>query len=531
MYERDVFREGRPSSITTHPEYRFEYSVSVGIGLDLEILEPLAGQLPEGAATLAIAVLADGEHLRVEDDPPVRTLHLPETGPSDVARFTIRGLRPGAGSLNVFVYHKGCLVMRAYASAPVGEGTPTIGDHERRTTTAPILSPDKDVAAAIGSIDEQLRASLLIECDRVRNKLAFVLFAEHADRYTFESATVPAGNAMIGFPKLRKALRELIGMRRIPFDLVFQSVSVDLTRKPDVRNRALKLLYDAARTLDGDLFGDPGAERLRLALDKLLREDDTPGILQVVSDDVFVPWQLLYFDDGEQQIDPMRFWGMRLQIRQSAASGDGLRWGTMKTTEGPIAFVNRTLPRLAVSRHDQFLPTWTGTEIRYTETDVLDDLRTSNNRRPAVYFFCHASFSASDLDDVWIALTASSRLTLDQLRDTRVDRKTKRQIVFEAGPLIFLNACESGQIDSAFYRSFVGFFLHDKKAGAVLGTETEMPAYFATDFADRFWRKVATTPTPLGQLLLELRLDYWHTNNNPLALLYTLYANGDSQRR
>jgi hypothetical protein len=101
------------------------------------------------------------------------------------------------------------------------------------------------------------------------------------------------------------------------------------------------------------------------------------------------------------------------------------------------------------------------------------------------------------------------------------------RIEFKSAPLVFLNACNSGQMDSELYESFVGFMLRDKKAGGVLGTETKMPAYFATTFAVEFWRRARTSPAPVSEILFEVRTDYWREHNNPLGFLYSLYSNGD----
>jgi hypothetical protein len=53
-----------------------------------------------------------------------------------------------------------------------------------------------------------------------------------------------------------------------------------------------------------------------------------------------------------------------------------------------------------------------------------------------------------------------------------------------------------------------------------------MPAYFATAVAVEFWRR-AQTGAAIGKILLELRRYYWEQLNNPLAFLYSLYANAD----
>ncbi len=63
----------------------------------------------------------------------------------------------------------------------------------------------------------------------------------------------------------------------------------------------------------------------------------------------------------------------------------------------------------------------------------------------------------------------------------------------------------------------------------MIGSETEMPAFFATDFALRFWEAMRSQQAPVGQVLFDLRKRYWTSHRNPLGLLYSLYANAELQ--
>jgi hypothetical protein len=54
-----------------------------------------------------------------------------------------------------------------------------------------------------------------------------------------------------------------------------------------------------------------------------------------------------------------------------------------------------------------------------------------------------------------------------------------------------------------------------------------MPAFFATAFAKRFWSDIRQGAKPVGQILYELRKHYWEEYNNPLGMLYSLYANAE----
>jgi hypothetical protein len=523
LYQDGQFVAGRPSSITEDPRYSFRYSVAIGVGLGVDRPVREWGQVPAGAAQLVVALLPDDKHIKVIGM-TTQPLNVPDVGPSDTADFTLQGREAGIGRLDIFLYHRGSLIMRAYALLTVGESVPAL-----EPSTAPILSSSSGLTQAIHATDEALTASLLVEREKTTGKLLFVLFAEQAGNSVFEYARVPlVDDKVIEFGGIRKSLRELVGFQ--PGFLsgpAFQQESPDVGRGSKASESALGRLREIANKLENELFSDPGAERLRKALVATLRPAKT-GALQVISDDVFVPWQILYIPDGAAVVDPMCFWGMRFQIRQSTAKGS-VRWATGNSDQHPIAFVNETLPSKTVAQHRTFLPTWSGTEIKASEQDVLEELRRPDNERPALYFYCHAGSGAAQ-DESWLELREGAKLTLDQLKRTKVDPTTQGQVLLRGAPLVFLNACHSGEIESSFYRSFVGFFMHDKQAGALIGTEAEMPAYFATHFANRFWQELPNTSKSLGKLLLELRQEYLLKLGNPLGLLYTLYANGDPRR-
>jgi len=92
--------------------------------------------------------------------------------------------------------------------------------------------------------------------------------------------------------------------------------------------------------------------------------------------------------------------------------------------------------------------------------------------------------------------------------------------------LLFLNACESVELSPYLYDGILPFMIARGVRG-MIGTESEIPALFAAEFAKEFMQRFTAGGAPLGKLLLNLRCEYLHNKNNVLGLLYALYCSGD----
>jgi len=531
MLKDDSFKEGYIDFISCDPGYEYQFSVVISPEA-ISGADKLA-ELPTkiGRTTLAVALVPDNEYLEiVDDDSPVKPLYILAKGSSSAAHFKLRGLKQGQSRLQVLVYHKGYLVMRGYTSSiqikarpgkvePFEEGQPTVS-----TVTGILMDHGEDLATIAKNMKKERFASLLIDRDKTNDKLLFALFCQNGGNYKFTTAWIPAESAQIAFDSIREELRSLINMKKDLFQHVFLRDHIDLKIKLKYAKRALSELRKTGITLFSCLFRDPSIEPVRKQLIDLASQNRKDGILQIVSDVLFVPWQLMYLDDKKAEPNVSLFWGMRFQIEHILAEGVGLKsWKMGKSKEPMISFINKFLPADTVKVHDSLFQI-----KKWTEEDVLNDFKRKTNQRPAFYFYCHAKFDSENPDKCWIKLTDDrSKLTLlDLQRETSFDQ-VGNQLDFSNAPLVFLNACQSGQVEGSFYRSFVGFLLRDKKAGGVIGTETIMPAYFATDFAKQFWNYINHRAMSVGQVLLELRKHYWQKYNNPLAMLYSLYMNAE----
>ena len=67
-----------------------------------------------------------------------------------------------------------------------------------------------------------------------------------------------------------------------------------------------------------------------------------------------------------------------------------------------------------------------------------------------------------------------------------------------------------------------------KGARGVIGTECEIPAIFAKEWAKRFFDQFLAGE-PVGQIFLNLRQEFYKKHNNILGMLYALYCDGDTR--
>jgi len=119
------------------------------------------------------------------------------------------------------------------------------------------------------------------------------------------------------------------------------------------------------------------------------------------------------------------------------------------------------------------------------------------------------------IDASYLALTNSQQLSLADLRNLAPK--------LEGHPLIFINACESAELTPFFYDGFVPYLVARGARGA-MGTECEVPALFAAEWAKRFFHRFLAGNEWLGEVVLSLRREFWQDHNNLLGLVYAVYC-------
>jgi CHAT domain len=98
----------------------------------------------------------------------------------------------------------------------------------------------------------------------------------------------------------------------------------------------------------------------------------------------------------------------------------------------------------------------------------------------------------------------------------------------QAFPLIFFNSCGSALSNPHDLKSFLNFFLEINENRGFIGTEALIPDEVASFFSIEFYRKLLDNSS-LAVAFHHARYELLRKYNNPLGILYTLYADPDTR--
>ncbi len=327
------------------------------------------------------------------------------------------------------------------------------------------------------------------------------------------------------------------GTGKFPFK---QGIEVDAASS----EKAVRILAKAGASLFRALFegSSPTDDLIKLG-DWFTAQLLKPGTMtvQIVAERFPMPWGMLYIGDvrDSAKIDWEKFLGFRHIIEQLPlqsnlpvddyviASSPTLSIGVTMNTS-----IDAEMQMDLVARQVRY---WTdcssagGTAIavrqRTTRAELLQAL-SEPTAEQLMYFYCHATTkSGADAGGIKgsnIELTGREKISIDDF-DVEAPRRDK----LPGSPLVFLNACESGELTPAFYDGFIPYFL-SKGARGVVGTECKTPAVFATEWATRFFPRFLAGE-PIGALFLALRREFMEKERNPLGLIYAVYCDADTR--
>jgi hypothetical protein len=259
----------------------------------------------------------------------------------------------------------------------------------------------------------------------------------------------------------------------------------------------------------------------------VLREALKEGaIIQVTSEDFFIPWELLYDGHLGDQVDANCFWGMRYIITRTL---------TREARPGDFA-----LPVMSSHPHVGIIAC---NELEYVATRELPALQRLEQQE-RIHLFClrpldpnqhgkelrdFGQFLSGELHIMHLACHAcvkesvsESYLMVSQDFIISMEDFTIGDFEFRHKPLVLLNACLSGTISPLHTSNWAVLFW---KLGAkgVLATEFRVPDWFAAMFIEEIYNQLLSRK-PIGEALLLARRHFLHQQNNPLGLGYALYS-------
>ncbi|MCA1633834.1 MAG: CHAT domain-containing protein, partial [Acidobacteria bacterium] len=304
-------------------------------------------------------------------------------------------------------------------------------------------------------------------------------------------------------------------------------------------SEVLKVLADAGSNMFVNLFfsgvgsrkESEKTERIGQRLRELSRGRGLK--IQILSNEFFLPWNLIYDGDGEDgECRPSGFWGFKHVLEE--LPGDVYEEAepdVVIDVEGGNFTVGMNVSHTAIPKVlvDPQLNEVRGLGPsvrvleRSSETEVLRAIQGRLEQGRLEYFYCHAGTKGDpqqNFDYSYIGLTNSDKgLTLRTIKSEAVGAR------FQGRPVVFLNACESAQMDGRFYDGFVPKFLM-MGARAVVGTDCEVPSLFGAHFGSGFL-KAYLGGDPVGEALLKQRQYLLDEYQNPLGLIYRVFGDAD----
>jgi len=177
-------------------------------------------------------------------------------------------------------------------------------------------------------------------------------------------------------------------------------------------------------------------------------------------------------------------------------------------------------PERELSRSD--FPRSLALHLRYAERRFNGQYRTPVDQ--IQHFVCHCEIDEEVTSDSRLRLSLGNEATIADLQSFFATFEEKS--ASEGGPLIFLNACESSRIDPMGVTSFPRFFLQENRNRGFIGTETNIPDAFAADFSQCFYRALLKGLS-VGKAIYQAKWTMLREKNNPLGILYVIYADPD----
>ena len=252
-----------------------------------------------------------------------------------------------------------------------------------------------------------------------------------------------------------------------------------------------------------------------------------------IFDPLLLPWTLIYEGDTRHlgpndKIDPNSFWGFKHDLEIIPISNGEWEDSVPTSSEMKLSLnINRTISKRYVEEQDvlfeRLKQKYPSTEIRSEDNEVFEAFKSDENNDSIIYFYCHArtvAYANLDILKSYLNLTSPEVvLTLNELH-LAIDPHNPRS--FKKSPLVFINACESGEPSPLLYYGFVPYFF-TKGSKCIVGTLAKIPAIFASKFSIRFFDKLEHGHSISSAIRL-VREEFRNNNNNLLGLYYISFG-------
>jgi hypothetical protein len=318
----------------------------------------------------------------------------------------------------------------------------------------------------------------------------------------------------------------------------------DFSSEPQILEEIAPQLAVAGNELFKLVFeikSDKKLKKLSGELRSLMRKS---RYISITSSDFFLPWGMIYTHPvgGEQlKSDGSNcrregFWGYQHIIQHAPEKVE--MEVKIPSTSGQVALsvnfdsnlsTELELPATAIDDHVAYMSRLGGSQqiTRTKKAELCDDftIRRGSLER-IIYFYCHGTGS-TDASNVNLQET-HLRMTDDVVTAHDFELWSDDQDL-PTTPLVFINACQGGQMTTMFYQTLAAELLKEGAVGLV-GAQIDLPAVFAIEYARRLFKRFLKrnqSRIRLGPLIREVNRVLWNAHKNPLGLVYSLYRGAD----
>jgi hypothetical protein len=334
-----------------------------------------------------------------------------------------------------------------------------------------------------------------------------------------------------------KFKRNISGGGQHGFEFPFQDYW-DLEHDESILNSVLPALARTGEDLFSSVFEtscDAGLKEIGRILKEYLSTQDR--CIAITSDDFFLPWGMLYthpvkgekLDTKGSNWDKNGFWGYRHVVYQATTKyklEDGIQPDSTGLVRSSVNFDERLSVALKlpeIDGHIKFVQSL-GAKISRTRKHQLA-IDFSENRADLeriIYFYCHGrgSDGGTSTQPPTLQLTDD----IDTISAYDFKRWAKGELLPTA-PLVFVNACQGGQMTTMFYKSFAVELLRQGALG-LIGAQIDVPARFAIEYANEVFRTFFAGDSDgprLGLVVRDINRKFWDQHHNPLGMVYSLY--------
>jgi hypothetical protein len=272
-------------------------------------------------------------------------------------------------------------------------------------------------------------------------------------------------------------------------------------------------------------------------------------VFTINSDSFFIPWSMIYLHPPGSKLNSKgtnfewkNFWGYRHIIEHNPDNhdlGNVLRRDAanrLATSVNVDTNIDGKLKVKCLERQQAFFEKLKQQKIidyrlRSTKDELQEAIEADDFSDQILYFYCHgegsSGYGGKNLTPANIKLTDG-----EPIADTDLRFWLRSSLELKSHPLVFINACQGGQMTTMFYQTIAKQFLNNKAVG-LIGSQIDIPAEFAAEYALRLFSeflKVSNTSSNkvcLGPLVRQLARDFIDQHNNPLGLVYSLYRGID----